>query len=360
MKILLVIPSLGSGGAERQLVTLGTLFKDEGFDVEFLIYREDYFYLDLLNKKSIKVNVIEDKNYLYRIFAVRNFIRSRKFDAVISFLEITCFLSCFAAIGGKKWKLITTERSSKTSTFLSMRGKIFGWFRKYSDHIVCNSHNAKTLWETFHPSYVNKLSVIYNPVILKEINTEYIYRKNGRLNLVIAASYQYLKNPIGLINAIALMSDESRNKIEVNWYGRIEVRSGDTRAYDEAIELIKTHQLEKNVYLHEATKDIANIMNQADAVGLFSQVEGLPNSICEAMLIGKPIVMSRVSDYSNLVENNGFLCDWDDINSIKDALENLVSLNEAEINQLGLQSQNKARELFSKEYILENWLKVLK
>jgi len=51
MKLLLLIPSLGSGGAERQLVTLAVLFKRKGLDVEFLIYRKDFFLFKYSGKK---------------------------------------------------------------------------------------------------------------------------------------------------------------------------------------------------------------------------------------------------------------------------------------------------------------------
>ena len=38
MKILCVIDSLGSGGAQRQMVNLARGFKSKGYDVEMLIY----------------------------------------------------------------------------------------------------------------------------------------------------------------------------------------------------------------------------------------------------------------------------------------------------------------------------------
>ena len=58
MRILLFISSLGSGGAERQLVNLGVLFKEKGYDVDFLVYYEDDFYKHILDNHNIKVNKI--------------------------------------------------------------------------------------------------------------------------------------------------------------------------------------------------------------------------------------------------------------------------------------------------------------
>lgn len=359
MKLLLVIPSLGSGGAERQLVNLAILFKQKGIDVEFVVYHEIFFYKYLLDEKLIVVNTITSSNFLERVLRVRSFIRKSKSDVVISFLETADFLNCLSVIGSKQWKVITTELSSKESTFNSFRGKVFCWFRRYSDFIVCNSYNAMSLWREFNPHYSSKLTVIYNPVILPRITTDYILKKDGRLNLVIAASYQYLKNPLGLIKALALMDIKTRDRIRINWYGRIEITEGDTAAFDESMKLIIKNNLESIIFLNESIKDIANKMNEADIVALFSELEGLPNAICEAMMIGKPIIMTRVSDYRNLVdETNGFLCDANSPESIKYALEQAINLSEKSLLKLGLSSKAKAERLFSPNAIVDQWIKL--
>ena len=44
MKILLLIDSLGSGGAQRQMVTLAALLKQRGQEVSFLLYADDGFF----------------------------------------------------------------------------------------------------------------------------------------------------------------------------------------------------------------------------------------------------------------------------------------------------------------------------
>ena len=360
MKVLCVIPSLGSGGAERQLVSLAVLFKQKGIDVEFLIYHKDFFYKYILDENSIKINLISTNNNFDRVLKVRKFIRDSKSDAVISFLETPSFLACISTVGGKKWKLITTELSSKKSTFESLKGKLFCYFRRYSDLIVCNSYNSMTMWENYHPDYFDKLKVIYNPVILPVITSTYVPKKNNRLNLLVAASYQYLKNPICLIEALSLLDEDIRKKVIVNWYGRKEITAGDTKAYDEAMSLIDKYNLHDVIKLNGPTTDIANKMNEADIVGLFSKLEGLPNAICEAMMIGKPIIMSKVSDYINLVdEENGFLCDWDNPNSIKIALEQAIFLNDKELIKMGLKSKIKADKLFSSEVIVNQWISFL-
>lgn len=359
-RILFLSPNLGSGGAERQIVTVASLFKDKGYDVEFLCYSEGNFYEHILKAKGIRVHWIILPNYFKRMMRVRSFIRKGGYDVVVSFLETPCFLNNFAAVGGRKWKIITGERNSKEKHLKSKRGKIFAWFQRYSDVIVCNSENARNMWLKYYPQYEHKLKVIYNTVTLQPVSAEYIPKRDSRLHMVVAASYQYLKNPIGVVNALALMSDEEKRKVRIDWYGRKEVASGDTRAYDEAIELIEQHGLGDVIALHGETKQIQDRMNEADVVGLFSSVEGLPNAICEGMSLGKPVIMSKVSDYDVLIDEfNGFLCDWDSLESIRDVLLKASCLTVDELRKMGECSKNKAQGLFSDENVIGKWIDVV-
>lgn len=222
MKVLFLSPNLGreGGGAERQIVTVGCLLKDAGFDVEYLYYADGDFYAPILEEKQIPIKCKLLPNYLKRMFYVRTFIRKGNYDVVISFLETPNFLNNFAAVGGKSWKVITGERSAQKRTFLSRKGKIFCWFQRYADYIVCNSDNAKKLWITYYPQYENKLVTIYNNVTLRSVSSSYIPKRDGRVHIVVAASYQNVKNAIGLVNALALLNEQERGKIHVDWYGK--------------------------------------------------------------------------------------------------------------------------------------------
>lgn len=361
-KILFLTPNLGSGGggAERQIVTVALLMHEKGYNVEFLCYCEGSFYVPVLIEKNIPIHWKVANNYLKRMFLVRQFIRNGNYDVVISFLETPNFLNNFSAIGGKSWKVITGERSAKESTFNSRRGKIFAWFQRYSDYIVCNSNNAKGIWEKNYPQYKNKLSVIYNPVLLPEIASKYIPKRDGKIHIVIAASYQYLKNPIGLINALSLLNNEEREKIRIDWYGSKNISGYGSKAYDESSLLINQNNLDNIIFLHKETSIIYNKMNEADIIALFSSVEGLPNAICEGMMLGKPIIMTRVSDYGKLVDDsNGFLCDWDNVHSIKNVLIDAITLNETRLIEMGRISNEKAISMFSSNVIVENWINLI-
>lgn len=360
-KILCVIDSLGSGGAQRQLVTLAKLLKQRGYEIRFLTYHPSDFFLRDLSDSGIQTEILNVASYWKRIVKIRKYIRRGEQDVVISFLDTPNFLSCFAAAGGKKWKLIISERSNKENYFKSWKSKIQKYFARYADAIVCNSVSAQRVWEKYYPSYKARLTTIYNTVLLPPIQNHYVPLRNGKFHLLVAASYRYLKNTNGLIEGINLLTEEEKAKLEIHWYGNKKDGGSDCAAYKEACLKIEAYKLKGIIYLHDVTQNIHQLMSEADAVGLFSHWEGLPNTICEAMKLSKPVVMSRVSDYSVLVNaTNGFLCHSNDPSSICEAIRHLLFMSPEELREMGRASQAKAKEFFDNEVILEKWIQLFK
>lgn len=355
--ILFLAMNLNSGGAERQMVTIATAMKEKGYDVTIACYEEGDFFLEELNKNGIRVIWLLQKRVFARLVAFRSFIKRCKYDVVISFLETPNILNCYAAFGQHDWRVITGERSAKVELLTSSRGRFVAWLQRRTDALVCNSYNSASMWRRYYPYLNKKLTTIYNMVNISP-NDSYkrAVDRSQRIKIVVAASYQYLKNPINVVRAIALLSEVEKNRLSLEWYGNPHAIPS---AYEEMNSLIHVLHLEESITLYEATKDIHAIMIAADFVGLFSSVEGLPNAICEAMMLGKPILLSRVSDYHTLVQGNGFLCDGNSPESIRDALRKALSLTPAEMQSMGEKSYSMASQLFSKDKIINQWERLI-
>lgn len=360
MNILLFIDNLGSGGAQRQLVNLAVLFKENGHNIKFLVYGDVPFFEKKLIDNNIKIIKIIEKNSVKRLFKIRKFIRRNWQDVVISFLNTPNFIACFSAIGKHPWKLITNERSGTEQSFKGLKNKIFKWFERYSDHTVCNSYAAKQIWLKYLPKKEKNLSVIYNyiDINVENFSNEIQILKNSKVNIVVVASYQYLKNILNVIQAINLINKDLVKKLKLDWYGRIEVEVNNSLAYNEATKLLESYNLNNVVTLHEENSNIYPIMYEADLIGLFSKYEGLPNVICEALTLGKPIIMTPVSDYNILLSNNGILCKSYEIEDIKNALEVVLRLDKKEILKMGENSLFIAKSLFNKNKVYEMWEKL--
>lgn len=357
MKIACLIDSLGSGGAQRQLVNQAKLLKESGHDIDFIVYREPDFFAELLHSFGIYETKICSKNDFDLMWKVRRYFRATRPDVVISFLETPNFLACISSIGAHPWKLITNELSAKEASFVSKKAKFMKRFEAQSDAIVCNSNLACGMWKRYFPQYASKMHVIYNPLVVDGSTVdkcECSRRKKKRM--VVAASFQYLKNPVELARAVCLLTQDERAFLQIDWYGRIEVVAGDTRAFDDAMAIIQEAGISDCLKLHDAETNIYPIIAAADVIGLFSTVEGLPNAICEGMHFGKPIMMTPVSDFEILAgQGNGIVCEGFDAQAIVAALRRYLALSDDEIERMGEKSRKLADELFSPDVICKQW-----
>jgi glycosyltransferase involved in cell wall biosynthesis len=103
-------------------------------------------------------------------------------------------------------------------------------------------------------------------------------------------------------------------------------------------------------------------MSQADAVVLPSFYEGLPNAVCEGMMLGRPILMSDVCDARNLVQEgtNGFLFNPHSPASIADVIARFVGLAPEERVRMGKASRTRGVMLFDVNTVVEHYLCILK
>ena len=108
---------------------------------------------------------------------------------------------------------------------------------------------------------------------------------------------------------------------------------------------------------HDATLDIYQKMNEADAVALFSKFEGFPNAICEGMYLGKPVIATCVSDIPLLLKDgeNAFLADPESADSIAAALRRFIAAAPQQLQAMGAANAAKARNLFDREKILDQY-----
>lgn len=357
MKILCFIDSLGSGGAQRQLVELGKGFKEKGHEVVFLTYHELNFFKPELDAVFIPVKTILEPNYLNRIFKIRRAIRREKPDAVLSFLEPSNFMATIAGFPSRKWKLVVGERSTNPNIYRSLKKVVFRWFHLFTDYVVANSEANLQIVYKINPLLKHKKGkVIYNIVNIPEkFSRKHI--DNDKTNIVIAASIYPAKNLDGIIKAVNLLSEANRKQMIINWYGRIT----NQEYYKNCVKMIQEYHLEDYIQLHNPSTNIFEKFNESDFVGLFSHYEGFPNVISEAMALGKPIICTRVSDLPLFIKNgvNGFLCDSDEIYSIKNALSDAIESSRETRNNIRVNNINFSINIFNRDYIINEYSNLL-
>jgi|WetSurMetagenome_2_1015567.scaffolds.fasta_scaffold28270_2 glycosyltransferase involved in cell wall biosynthesis len=364
MKILCVIDSLCSGGAQRQMVELAMGFDGKGHSVSFLTYHSIPFYNHFLEKASIPVVCIEEHNYLRRLLKMRRYIRHGKFDVVLSFLEAPNFICEIAGLPFRKWKLIVGERSANPVILKSLKLRVYRWFHLLSDYVVANSEaNLRLVYKANPLLKKSKCRVIYNLVDFERNQPSPLYqpRKEGLTQMIIAGRQAYPKNLIGLVNALIILDQKERDGLNIQWYGDREKQPDTMNTIEEAHQKIRAHKLEKTIEFLPVSRQIEEKIKLADVVGLFSIYEGFPNFICEGMACAKPVVCSDVSDLGKLLSHcPNMLCDPHDSYSIRNVLQTMIRLSNKELLEMGLKNEQVAHEHFSKEAVLSQYLRLFK
>ena len=361
--ILFITTNLDYGGSERRCTTLSLEFCKRGYTVTVLCLMQESksYFRDLLERGGAKVITAPKIGFLRMIMYVKRLIRNNAFDAVISILYYPNLINCVAAIGNHPWKAIVGEPSSFSQAqkdegwLFWMKSKIMMRFYKYANSIVCNSYSAQYSMEKYYSKYKGKIKTIYNPITIPLLHSTYIPKKDNKLHICVAASIKKVKNPINVAKAIALMDDNEKDSIVLEWYGS----NQSEELYGYLKQFIITNHIENSFVLHPATEDIAEKMNLSDCVGLFSVSEGLPNVICEGLVMGKPILMSKCSDYYNLVGGNGLLCCWNDPGSIKNSIIEMSRKTEAELEIMRSKSFDIASQYLDKTTIINQWFDII-
>ena len=358
MKILCIIDSLGSGGAQRQLVELAKGFKSKCHEVKFITYHEINFFKPELEKNGISVETIIEPNYIKRFLKIRKVIKRENPDSVLSFLEAANFISTLSGFPFRKWKLVIGERSANPNILKSSKLRFYRFFHLFADYVVSNSYANMQMVEKINPYIKSKRKkVIYNIVDVANIE---INKNEDRdfTKIVVAASYRSVKNLDGLIEAIHLLPYKYKCKLKVEWYGNVD----EEKYFLESINKIEEYELSNIIELFPAEKNIFEKYINADFVGLFSHYEGFPNAICEGMALNKPIIVSKVSDIPLFIKEdiNGFICNSYDIESIKNSLEKAIKSKLDERIAIGVNNGNVAKENFNKNVIVQNYLKLLR
>ena len=129
---------------------------------------------------------------------------------------------------------------------------------------------------------------------------------------------------------------------------------GDGSIKEELAGLINKKKLQNNVFLLGRRDDAFNLMYESDIFLHLSLSEGMPLAVMEAMMCALPVIAFDVSGVRDVVSDNGFLCDYGDIDSISARIFELISDNELRKN-MSARSREIALKNFSKQKMVANF-----
>ena len=311
-KIVFVCNHLAGGGAERVLTTLANHCAQMGHLVSILA-------LDATNRYPLhpSVNVLQipaTQSFFRRAVTLRKLLGNMKPDVVISFEYYVNLITSLACLG-KQCKIILSERADPVTTGSGLlKTPLRNFLYRFCDTLVCQTAQIKE----YFPRYIQvKTALIANP-----LTTELPLAHAGPRNkeIVNFCRLNTCKNLPLLLRAFALFHT-SHADYTLHIFGNGPLKEDLER-------LIQQSGLDLYIFLHPAQKDIHTRVLKSAMFVSSSDMEGLSNSMLEAMALGLPTICTDCAGGGAKMiiknEENGLLVPRGDVQSLARAMTRLA------------------------------------
>lgn len=344
MKILHVIISLSTGGAEHLMVDLLPKLRDLGNDVELLVFdgSPTPFYEELA-QKGIKIHSLGIGGNVYHprnMFKLTRFMSG--YDIVHTHLSICQLYAPIAKLlKFSRVPLVTTEHSAtnrrRSKWYLKCLDK---WMYGRYSHIICIANQTYTNLVEYIGQKSN-ISTIFNGVnVARFLNPIKDISKKDSFIITMAAAFREQKDQDTLIKAMTLLPN--------NYTLRI-VGDGVRRSVLE--QLTVELGLENRVSFLGIRSDIPDLLRESDINVLSSHWEGLSLSSIEGMASGRPFIASDVDGLREMVDGYGCLFPHGDYNILAEKIKSLCETPDL-YKSIAEKCQERAKEFDIQEMAL--------
>ncbi len=352
MKVIFVIGSLSSGGAERVISEMSNYWAKRGWDVGILTTnvtksKQDFYPLDSRVKR---VNITMSKNfkkveYFFNLVrGIRREIKREQPDVVISFISNLNIVSIISLFGLKIPLIISDRHNPYTDKIGFFYKKIF---YPFSNILVLQTDGVKEFYKN-----ISKLDieVIPNPVKRYHVTKKepkYKFDKKticsvGRLNIslkgfdLLLEAFKLLEKKHPDWNLVIFGEGKDRFKLE---------------------ELISIYNLKDRVFLPGKIENPKDTIVNADIFVLSSLEEGFPNVLLEAMSVGLPSI-SFDCNYGpkEIIETNrsGILVEVGNVKALSSAMSRLIE-SEKLRKKIGENAKLRVIEKFYIGNVMNQW-----
>ena len=342
MRILHVITTLDTGGAERLIVDLLPRLKEMGHQVDLLVFngaatpfRED------LEQKGVTIHELTNVSGNPRhteVYNPLNIIKLRryldKYDIIHTHNTACQLYVPLASIFSRKHALLVTTEHNATNRRRSIK-----WFRPidrwmYNRYaaIICIAEQTRANLE----KYIGKKSsicTINNGVNIGNFirPIKYVDRQEGYV-ITMVAGFRQQKDHETILRAFKHLPHHYR--LQLVGYGPL---------YEHVKEMCREMGLEDQVQFMGVRLDVPDILEQSDIVVLSSHWEGLSLSSIEGMASGRPFIASNVDGLRDIVGGAGVLFPHGNDKALAEAIMKLCE-NPAYYRQVAMACQERARK----------------
>ncbi|WP_296150963.1 glycosyltransferase [uncultured Flavobacterium sp.] len=324
MKILQIINSMETGGAEKLLLESLPFYNKPGIKMDILVLNGgDYpFMKELKALNCCTIYSLGEKSVYNPLHIFQIIPYLKKYEIVhVHLFPAQYWVILAKLISFSKTKLVFTEHSTSNRRIQSSWLKYIDRFiyKKYHK-IVCITPKVFDVIKMHTKLSEKNLQIILNGVnVSKYRNAEPLpkadffpeFNENEKF-VIQVSSYHPPKDQQTLIRAISLLPENIKLLL-----------AGDGVTRKDCELLVASLELEKRVFFLGLRMDIPNLLKNVDIVVLSSRYEGLSLSSIEGMASGKPFIASDVPGLSEIVGGAGLLFQ---VGNEKELAENIAKL----------------------------------
>lgn len=303
MRILHVITSLRTGGAEKLMVDLLPRLKNKGFDVDLLLFdgTDTHFKREIENR-GITVYDLGKGGSVYspiRLLKLIPFLR--KYDLVHTHNTAP---QLFAAIGSLLCSVVlcTTEHNtSNRRRAWKWYAAIDRWMYNRYQKVICISKKAEDNLRSFIGKSKARICTVNNGVDIAryaQARTSGVLEAiaPGSRKIIMVAAFRWEKDQDTLIKSLKHLPADFHLFLV-----------GDGVRRPELENLVQAEVLSAQVHFLGLRNDVPQLLHAADYIVMSSHFEGLSLSSVEGMCVGKPFLASDVDGLREVVSSAGIL-----------------------------------------------------
>jgi glycosyltransferase involved in cell wall biosynthesis len=364
IRILYFTPSLGAGGAERNLVDLIANLDRTVYEPIVITLHSDnyvpYHFHDDLNNIDVPIYSLNmpfppRRMIYYSIAIVRylTFVYRIKPDIIQSTLFVSNFIARIARLFAPSHKLITNEQDGK---FYPKRLKINRHTAFLADFLIPNSKQSHDILVNASISPQQLITIPLGVDISKfQLTTSNTLKKK----LLSDASFLFLnvarihpnKDQITLLEATKLLIQMTKLKFKVVIIGHVSSPS----LFHQLQDFVHDNELSLYVSFLPPTQNIAPYYHVADTTILTSLSESFGLVTVESMTTGTPVIVSKAANAANAVDSaNGWIFETGDAKALANCMFEATTISKSDLQEKGTKAQVDSQK-FSLNTMIEQY-----
>lgn len=347
-KIAILIPTLKSGGAEKQAALLAASLS-ESYDVHLITFssiERD----SAANRKILPTNIKRVEitgNFIKQTILLKNYLQDAQIEVMFNYLTKPNVLGCIVA------KLVGVKR-----VYNGIRNSRLPFVKRVFEQIVHNFCATASIYNCYsgeeyfsRKGFIQDKSIVI-PNCFPNIAAPIMRKDKEIKRIVTVGRFVPQKDYKTIIRTISELSKLRKDfMMDIIGYGDEEQ---NIRCW------INEYGVEDYIKLYISPNNVQDIVRAADMYLSTSLFEGTSNSIMEALNWSLPVVATNVGDNNHLVVDgiNGMIHAIGDAKGMAESLAAMIDNYDLRISY-GLAGNKILRDNYSMEIFEKRYIKLI-